>query len=131
VDFGIFHMFQGKIDVFQLELYTMFSRVNRRLLQPNTPDRLTFARCWDPTHIYHGDIYKDIHWLFAGSIFGGSANAIKKFALRVREKCFQILRERNTLMWEINIWAIIYREASDLFLLYPSDHSDVIFRGYC
>ena len=130
IDFGVFHMFRGKIDVFQLELYTMRARINRSILQSGESDRLTFARCWDPAHIYQGDIYKDVNWLFAGSVFGGSAKRIQQFALLVREKCFQVLRERNTLMWEINIWTLIYREAPHAFSLYPSDHSEIIFRGY-
>lgn len=128
IDFGAFHMFHGKIDVFQTELYKMRSRINRRILGNNR--RMTFARCWDPNHAYYGDIYKDVNWLFAGSVFGGNAETIQRFALKMREKCFQILRERNTLMWEINIWVLLYRESPDMFALYPSDHSDIIFRGY-
>ena len=131
VDFGIFHMFHGKIDVFQIELYTMRARIHQRLFRNKESSRLTFARCWDPAnHIYHGNIYKDVNWLFAGSVFGGGANIIRQFALRVREKCLQVMRSKNTLMWEINIWALIYRESESLFSLYPSDHSEIIFRGY-
>ena len=132
IDFGSFHMFQGKIDVFQTELYKMRSRVNKRLLnQPkNACNKITFARCWDPTHVYYGDIYRDVNWLFAGSIFGGSISAIHIFALKMREKCLQVLREKNTLMWEINIWVLIFRESEELFSMYPSDHSEIIFRGY-
>jgi len=48
----------------------------------------------------------------------------------MREKCFQVLREKNTLMWEINIWALIYDEIPSLFSLYPSDHSEIIVTGY-
>lgn len=134
IDFGAFHMFHGKIDVFQTELYKMRSRINRRLLNNSNNlqnnSRMTFARCWDPNRIYYGDIYKDVNWLFAGSVFGGNAETIQRFALKMREKCFQILRERNTLMWEINIWVLLYRESEDMFALYPSDHSEIIFRGY-
>lgn len=131
IDFGAFHMFHGKIDVFQLELYKLRARVNRRISQSAVPsNKLTFARCWDPNHVYYGDIYKDVNWLFAGSVFGGSAIAITQFSLRVREKCLQVLRERNTLMWEINIWVLIYRECPGLFSLYPSDHSEILLRGY-
>jgi hypothetical protein len=131
VDFGIFHMFRGKIDVFQIELYTMRARIHQRLLRNKESSQLTFARCWDPAnHIYHGNIYKDVNWLFAGSVFGGGATMIRQFALRVREKCLQVMRSKNTLMWEINIWALIYRESASLFSLYPSDHSEIIFRGY-
>ena len=131
IDFGAFHMFQGKIDIFQSELYKMRARVNRRILQSEVNvSRVHFARCWDPNHVYYGDIYKDVNWLFAGSVFGGGSLAINQFALRVREKCFQVLRENNTLMWEINIWVLIYRESPELFSLYPSDHSEILFRGY-
>lgn len=131
IDFGAFHMFQGKIDVFQSELYKMRARVNTRILQSGIDvSRIKFARCWDPNHVYYGDIYKDVNWLFAGSVFGGGSVAINQFALRVREKCFQVLREKNTLMWEINIWVLIYRECPDRFSLYPSDHSEILFRVY-
>ena len=134
VDFGIFHMFRGKIDVFQTELYTMRSRVNRRILHSGESSRVCFANCWNPNVIYYGDIYKDVNWLFAGSVFGGGANILNTFAMKMREKCLQILREKNTLMWEINIWAILYRDSEQhphpMFVLYTSDHSDIIFRGY-
>ena len=131
IDFGVFHMFQGKIDVFQTELYKMRARIHRRLVQSVGASRgVMFARCWDPSHVYQGDIYKDVNWLFAGSVFGGCANHIQQFALRVREKCLQVLREKNTLMWEINIWTLIYREFPELFAFYPSDHSEIIFLGY-
>jgi len=135
IDFGSFHMFQGKIDVFQTELYKMRSRINHKITSSKSKgkgdkERMTFARCWDPNHVYYGNIYKDVNWLFAGSVFGGGSSAVKLFAFKMREKCLQILREKNTLMWEINVWAMIYRESPELFSLYPSDHSDIIFRGY-
>lgn len=133
MDFGVFHMFHGKIDVFQIELYKMRARVDKRLLtsERGESDAILFARCWDPNHPYGGDIYKDINWSFAGSVFGGGSKAAQTFAVKMREKCFQILRERNTLMWEINIWLLIYRESGNgLFSLYPSDHSEIVFRGY-
>jgi len=129
IDFGVFHMFQGKIDVFQTELYKMKARVHKRLTGGSSK-RVLFARCWDPNHAYYGDIYKDINWLFAGSVFGGGELVINQFALKMREKCLQIMRERNTLMWEVNIWVLIYRELPDLFAFYPSDHSEIVFRGY-
>ena len=130
IDFGGFHMFHGKIDVFQTELYMLRSRIERRLKLKGNSSRICFARCWDPNMVYYGDIYRDVNWLFAGSVFGGSANCLNEFAMKMREKCLQILREKNTLMWEINIWALLYREAERIFLLYPSDHSEIILRGY-
>jgi hypothetical protein len=130
IDFGGFHMFHGKIDVFQTELYMLRSRIERRLKLKGESSRICFARCWDPNMVYYGDIFRDVNWLFAGSVFGGSVICLNHFAMKMREKCLQILREKNTLMWEINIWAMLYREAEELFLLYPSDHSEIILRGY-
>lgn len=130
IDFGVFHMFKGKIDAFQIELYKMRNRVNRRVLQYGESTRVLFARCWDPNHSFFGDIYRDVNWTFAGSVFGGGSAAVLRFAKLMRDKCFCILNERNTLMWEINIWLLIYREHPDLFGMYPSDHSEIIFLHY-
>lgn len=130
IDFGAFHMFKGKIDVFQIELYKMRNRANRRIHQSGESTRVQFARCWDPNHPYFGDIYRDVNWSFAGSVFGGGRCAIQTFAHKMREKCFQVLREKNTIMWEINIWLLIYREHPELFALYPSDHSEILFLYY-
>lgn len=130
IDFGAFHMFKGKSDQFQIELHKMRNRVNRRLLQYGESTKVLFASCWDPNNSYGGDIYKDINWSFAGSVFGGGGEALCKFAHLTREKCFQILRERNTIMWEINVWLLVYRDHPELFSFYPSDHSEIIFLHY-
>ena len=126
LDFGIFHMFHGKIDVFQTEMYRLRGRIKRK----GVDGKITAARCWDPARMAVGDIYKDVCWLFAGSVFGGREDAIQRFARLMREKCFCLLREKNSLMWEINVWALIYREVPELFALYPSDHSEIIVRGW-
>jgi hypothetical protein len=125
IDFGIFHMFGGKIDVFQTNIYKMRGRIMRR----GNKDKIIAARCVDPGHAFsvQGDIYKDINWLFAGSVIGGREDAVKWFATKMREYCFRVLREKNTIMWEINVWAIIYRDFPNKFSLYASNHSDVIF----
>jgi len=130
IDFGVFHMFKGKIDTFQIELYKMRNRVNRRILQYGESTRVLFARCWDPNHSFYGDIYRDVNWTFAGSVFGGGSAAVLRFAQLMRDKCFQILNERHTLMWEINVWLLIYRDNPELFGMYPSDHSEIIFLHY-
>ena len=126
MDFGIFHMFNGKIDVFQTEIYKMRSRVSRRVIES-----ITIASCMSPKSVsWNSNFYRDVVWLFAGSVFGGGRQAILRFAYLMREKCFQVLREKNTLMWEINIWALLYKDFSDFFNLYTSNHSDIILRGY-
>lgn len=128
IDFGAFHMFDGKIDVFQLELYKMRSRI---MASSSADNRVKFAHCWSPERPFPLHlIYTDINWTFAGSVFGGKRNSILKLATIMREKCFQILREKNSIMWEINVWVLIYQEHRELFTLYPSDHTEIIFQGY-
>ena len=131
IDFGAFHMFGGSVDRFQVALFELRNRIDKRLSREGGSGQvIRIAGCWDPNGADRGDIYRDINWTFAGSVFGGSAAAIHDFGLRMREKCFQVLRERNHLMWEINVWVLIFLDAPGLFSWYRSDHNHVLFDGY-
>jgi hypothetical protein len=127
LDFGIFHMFCGssgdgrKRELFHSALHNMHK------VGESEPTKVVFARCWDPDKYYEGDIYRDINWSFAGSVFYAREDTvIHEFACKMREKCLQILRERNTLMWEVNVWLILYRENPSLFSFYLADHNENI-----
>jgi hypothetical protein len=130
IDFGIFHMFRGMVDRFQSSLYELRNRVEKRLLQKGENGIVRIAGCWEPNRYGPENIYRDIQWVFAGSVFGGGPTALAEFGVRMREKCFQVLRERNTLMWEINVWILIYREKGELFSWYKSDHNCIILDSY-
>jgi hypothetical protein len=131
IDFGVFHMFRGSVDLFQVALFELRNRIDKRLLREGGSGQVVrIAGCWDPNGADRGDMYRDINWTFAGSVFGGGAAAIHEFGLRMREKCFLVLRERNHLMWEINVWVLIFLDSPALFSWYKSDHSPVIFDGY-
>ena len=130
VDFGAFHMFRGSVDRFQVALFELRNRIDKRVLCEGCSKVVRIAGCWEPFRHNGGDIYRDINWTFAGSVFGGGAAAIQDFALRMREKCFRVLRERNSLMWEINVWVLIFLDCPTLFSWYKSDHTPVLFDGY-
>jgi hypothetical protein len=130
IDFGAFHMFHGSVDSFQLALYQLRNRIDKRVLREGCGQVVRIAGCWEPYRHSGGDIYRDVNWTFAGSVFGGGAAAIHDFALRMREKCLLVLRERNHLMWEINVWVLIFLDSPALFSWYRSDHSPVLFDGY-
>jgi len=128
MDFGIFHMFRGNVKLFHSALNKMREVLySSASASDSTASKIVFARCWDPDRYYDGDIYKDINWSFAGSVFYAREDKlIVEFACKMREKCLQILRERNTLMWEINVWLILYRENPGLFAFYLGDHNENI-----
>jgi hypothetical protein len=130
IDFGAFHMFRGSVDGFQLALYQLRNRIEKRVLREGCSKVIRMAGCWEPYRHSGGDIYRDINWTFAGSVFGGGAAAIREFGLRMREKCLMVLRERNSIMWEINVWVLIFLDVPALFSWYKSDHSPVLFDGY-
>lgn len=131
IDFGVFHMFHGSVDRFQVALFELRNRIDKRVLREGVSGHVVrIAGCWDPNGPSRGDVYRDVNWTFAGSVFGGGAAAIQEFGLRMREKCLLVLRERNHLMWEINVWLLIYRDFPALFAWYKSDHSPIIFDGY-
>jgi hypothetical protein len=121
LDFGIFHMFQENKDDF----YSKLNKLFERNIFPENPYKVRFASCWEPK-AYCLDIYRDISWLFAGSIFGGNIDALKRLSIYMRDQCIDILKKKATLMWEVNVWAILYDKCPDLFELYKANHDGTI-----
>ena len=130
IDFGVFHMFGGNSDRFSSAMYAWRNRVQKRVLQEGASDRIRIAGCWDPQVNWSLDLYRDIYWVFAGSVFGGGCLAMKTFESTMRDTCIEILRETGGLMWEVNVWVKIYREMPDLFSWYASDHTPILLDGY-
>jgi len=130
LDFGVFHMYGGNLDRFSLAVYAWRNRVQKRILDQGESDQIRIAGCWDPHQNWLCDLYRDIYWVFAGSVFGGGRLAIESFGCRMRDMCLCILREKGTLMWEVNVWVKIYREIPALFSWYSSDHTPILLDGY-
>jgi hypothetical protein len=76
------------------------------------------------------NIYKDIKWYFAGGVFGGNKEKLLIFADLMKQKCLQIISQEKTIMWEVNIWYLIYLENNELFYPYHCDHNDTILKNY-
>lgn len=93
-------------------------------------NNLRISSIWNPDIDYWIDIYKDISWYYAGSIFGGDVNSLIQFANLTKQKCLQIIKEHNSLMWEVNVWLIIYRENKQLFNNYNCLHDNSILDNY-
>lgn len=124
IDFGIYHMFHENAQLF----YEVMA--NLRIPGPN--NKIRAASCWSPQmyELYSDSVYEKITWLFAGSVFGGSAENIVRFADLTKAKCLTVIQERNHLMWEVNIWALVYKDVPELFDLYTCGHDSTILDQY-
>lgn len=121
VDFGIYHMFNNNIDLFN-NSFTQLHEINN--------NKVRIASCIHPNNTYHSDIYKNVAWYFAGSVFGGVGVSLLKFAELMKAECINIIKERNHLMWEVNIWYLIYLKHPELFDPYNCNHNASIIANY-
>lgn len=120
IDFGIWHVIRDD---------PLFVYYCMNICHPLTkgPIGVRIA-CGNPQYV--DDLHKSISWFFLGSIFGGDRESLIKFANLVKNKCIQTIQERGTLMWEINIWQMVFRENPTLFLCYEANHDASILRNY-
>jgi len=121
VDFGIRHVFNCDDTAFINTLETLTHRPH---------DKIRIASIWNLQQNTNKNVYEEILWYFAGGVFGGSKEKILTFADLMREKCLQIIHEKQTLMWEVNIWYLIYLENKELFDCYYCDHNNTIITNY-
>lgn len=122
IDFGIKHMNHCSDEEFIQKL----NNLNNKQYS-----NVRISSLWNLQVRYIFDIYKDVIWYFAGSIFGGHKDALLVFHKKMEEKCLEIIKTKNTIMWEINIWYLIYSENKDLFDAYKSTgHNDTVIDNY-
>ena len=125
IDFGIKHIFKCSDDEF-------IEKINQ--LKFKNYKNIRIGGIWDihiDYSIFNCNIYRDIIWYFAGGVFGGHKSALLEFADMTKEKCIETMKEQNTLMWETNIWYLVYKEATELcFDIYACDHNNTLIDYY-
>jgi hypothetical protein len=121
IDFGIKYIFKCSDNEF-------IDKINN--IQNKKYNKIRIGNIWDLNTIYKGDLYSNVFWYFAGSVFGGKKDFLLIFSDKMKQKCIQIIVEKNTIMWEVNIWYLIYMENKDLFDCYLCDHNETIITNY-
>jgi hypothetical protein len=121
VDFGIKHVFKCSDDEFIEKLNNLYNKYN---------STIRIAAIWNLEYNYNIDVYKNVAWYFAGGVFGGNKNMLLQFAELMKTKCIEIITTKKTIMWEVNIWYLIYLENKELFYAYYCDHNDSIIDNY-
>jgi len=122
IDFGIRYIFKNDSDE------TFIQKIEN--LNNKVYDNVRIASIWNLNKKYNYDIYKDIHWYFAGGVFGGNKDKLIVFADKTKEMCLQVIEEKKTLIWEVNIWYLVYLKNPELFFAYPADHNASIIVNY-
>jgi hypothetical protein len=122
VDFGIRYIFKNDSDE------TFIQKIEK--LKDQEYEKIRIGTIWNINNSYLLDIYRDITWYFAGGVFGGTKISLCEFAEKIKEKCIQVMNDQKTLMWEVNIWYLVYLENSSLFNCYKCDHNDSLVLNY-
>ena len=122
IDFGIKQVFSCSDDEFVEKINSLYTKYYY--------DKVRIGNIWNLSVHYNVDILKQISWYFAGGIFGGDKKTLINFADLMKNKCIEIIRNYNTIMWEVNIWYILYIENSELFYPYPCNHNNSIIDNY-
>lgn len=115
IDFGIFKIFNQDVQISNLE---------------KCYEKVRIAHIWDLNINYSSNIMKEINWYFAGGVFGGDKNKLIEFANIMKQTTLDFIKENNYLVWEVNLWYMIYKRHKELFDPYACDHNNSIVNNY-
>lgn len=99
-------------------------------LTSRTYDKIRMATIWNVDLQYQVDIFRRVAWFFAGGVFGGNKDSLLVFADKTKEMCIHTIENQHTIMWEVNIWYLVYLQNKELFDCYYCDHNNSIIDNY-
>ena len=118
IDFGIWHMIRDdQVFMDSCMKISLDTKSGVRIACGNSQSDFT-------------NLHKTISWFFLGSIFGGDRDSLIKFANSVKNKCVETIQKHKTIMWEINVWQMVYADDPTLFLCYGANHDASILQNW-
>jgi hypothetical protein len=122
VDFGLKYIMNVSDDVYMKYISNLIHK---------SYENIRISSGLDP-RIYNNntDIYKNVEWYFAGGVFGGSSQKLLLFADKCREKVKEVIQEKKSLMWEVNIWYLVFLENKELFDIYTCRFDNSMLINY-
>ncbi len=123
VDFGLFHIYSDE-EKFRNSL---------NFLVKKTYENIRIGGIWNleiTPESRHLDIYRTVAWYFCGGVFGGAKDKLILFNELVQKKCKEIIFLKHALMWEVNIWYLVYLDNKELFDFYSCGHNCSILNNY-
>ena len=123
VDFGIRYVFKCGDD----EFLNSIEQLNNK-----SYEKIRTGSVWGKFNrtYYNEDPYSDVIWHFGGGVFGGNKVRLLEFASLTKDMCIQTMNEKNTIMWEVNIWYLIYKEHPEQFDFYDCEHDHNLIDNY-
>jgi len=137
-DFGIFHMFEKHNPYPELLFRECYEKLEKRnatryqiALEHNYDfSKVYFSSCWGNIGLGSHDIYRNICWVFAGSVFSGFQTPLLKLSGFMREKCIELMTKHGRLMWEVNVWVLLKNEHPELFDYYICNHDPTMITHF-
>jgi hypothetical protein len=137
VDFGIFHLFSSE-ENFTKGISNVVEKEYESVRIAGIWRLSDEVQDFDFVEAKKEYLFHQIGWFFAGSVIGGNKSAVIEFADLCKQKCLFLLKEYQHIMWEVNVWALVYldlqkKKDKDTALIlqwYPSDHNDSILMNY-
>ena len=120
IDFGIYHIVRNDI---------LFEKTIQNISQMEC-SKVSICSCWNLRLPFVRNIHKDVAWYFAGGIFGGEPEYLIQFADKMKEKTIKYIQEQKSLVWETNLWYLIYKENPEIFTPYLADHNACMIQNY-
>ena len=121
VDFGIYHIMDSHVD-FASSLLSATK---------NQYEGVRIASIKDlSTTVDDTVLLSSVQWFFAGGVFGGDKGSLYSFAALMASTVNKLMAHKHTITWEVNIWYMIYRDHTTLFLPYTADHDSTILDKY-
>ena len=128
VDFGIAHINKHlgdnefKESIVNLK-NNIYNKVRLGMMCENNPGIQHY-------YITQENVYTQILWIFAGGLFGGDVESLLQFDKLSKETCLQVIKEKENLMWEVNIWYMVYLKNNNLFSVYDGTHDMTLICNY-
>ena len=120
IDFGIYHIVQND---------ALFQKTIIKISQTEC-SKVSICSCWNLRLPFVRNIHKDVAWYFAGGIFGGEGEYLIKFADKMKEETINYINKNNAIVWETNIWYLLYKKHAEIFTPYLADHNICMLQNY-
>ncbi len=123
----------GWIDVGITKIFTNFQEIKKKFEHLETADfskkeKIFIPGCWKRNQI---PVSADsIHWRFCGGFFVVPKSTVDRFQKECKTKVSELVL-KNRITWEVNVWALIEQQSSELFEWYSADHNDTIIPNTC
>jgi hypothetical protein len=119
LDFGLRHVFKTDIEFKNAILDLQFKIYSK----------IRLGNIWDINTSYLHNFYS-INWGFAGGVIGGNPKILILFHELVKKEFELVLTNYNTVIWEVNIWKMIYDKNKEIFSAYKCNHNSSILLEY-